>query len=184
MRRRNCKAARREHAPRIKCQACSFAFRAWTIGVRLLESPDVSPESVHRHPSPVPFRLAQPPLWLAPPVRPPSTIPLPEALHHVMFRGNNAQPVFVHDDDRRRFVDRLADAVARQSCRLHAFCLMPNHVHLAFHEGVPPFEDRPVHRPAPRGAQSPKGGRSTPRGCGLDHRPPRWGSFRRAHRCR
>jgi REP element-mobilizing transposase RayT len=55
-----------------------------------------------------------------------------------MFRGNNAQPVFVHDDDRRHFADRLSDAVARQSCRFHAFCLMPNHVHLAIQEGVPP----------------------------------------------
>ena len=56
-----------------------------------------------------------------------------------MFRGSNGQPVFVHDDDRRRFVDRLSDAVTKHGCRFHAFCLMSNHVHLANQEGETPL---------------------------------------------
>lgn len=50
--------------------------------------------------------------------------------HHVMARGNNRQPIFDDDRDRRSFlglVDRVRD---NSSWRIHAWCLMTNHVHI------------------------------------------------------
>lgn len=52
------------------------------------------------------------------------------AVYHVMARGNERRDVFRDDEDRRRFLDTLAEAVERFGLRLHAYCLMPNHYHL------------------------------------------------------
>jgi putative transposase len=55
---------------------------------------------------------------------------LPGHPHHVLIRGNNLQSIFVDDDDRRRLLAMLADAVREHSLALHAYVLMPNHLHL------------------------------------------------------
>ena len=52
------------------------------------------------------------------------------AVYHVMARGNERRDVFRDDEDRRRFVDTLAEAVPQFGLRVHAYCLMPNHYHL------------------------------------------------------
>jgi putative transposase len=52
------------------------------------------------------------------------------AAYHVMARGNEGRAVFRDDQDRRRFLDTLAEMVERFGVRLHAYCLMPNHHHL------------------------------------------------------
>lgn len=52
------------------------------------------------------------------------------ATYHVMARGNERRAVFRDDDDRRRFLETLAEMVERFGVRLHAYCLMPNHYHL------------------------------------------------------
>lgn len=49
---------------------------------------------------------------------------------HVIQRGNNRQPVFFIDADYERYLDTLASAAASHGCALHAYVLMPNHVHL------------------------------------------------------
>ena len=49
---------------------------------------------------------------------------------HVVQRGNNRLPCFLDDDDRQRYLQCLLDALARFDCRLHAYVLMDNHVHL------------------------------------------------------
>jgi putative transposase len=52
------------------------------------------------------------------------------ALHHVMSRGNERQPIVRDDADRQRRVDWLRRTVERYGWRLHAFVLMTNHDHL------------------------------------------------------
>ena len=49
--------------------------------------------------------------------------------HHVTQRGNNRQDVFFVDDDRRVFLDLLAEAAERFDLAVDGYCLMTNHVH-------------------------------------------------------
>ena len=49
---------------------------------------------------------------------------------HVVQRGNNRLPCFLDDEDRQRYLQCLLDALSRFQCRLHAYVLMDNHVHL------------------------------------------------------
>ncbi|WP_274595452.1 transposase [Mariprofundus erugo] len=48
-----------------------------------------------------------------------------------MMRGNAGQEIFLSDEESCRFLWLLQEAVERFRCRIHAFCLMSNHVHLA-----------------------------------------------------
>lgn len=50
--------------------------------------------------------------------------------HHIIQRGNNRQPVFLDDDDRRYFLDLLSTIAAKEKLTLHAYVLMDNHFHL------------------------------------------------------
>ena len=55
---------------------------------------------------------------------------LPGIPQHVIQRGNNREPCFVAEQDYRRYLDDL-EAVAREHrCRIHAYVLMTNHVHM------------------------------------------------------
>lgn len=49
---------------------------------------------------------------------------------HVVQRGNNREPCFYSDEDRHRYLTDLEDATERNRCRVHAYALMTNHVHL------------------------------------------------------
>lgn len=49
---------------------------------------------------------------------------------HVVQRGNNRLPCFLDDEDRQHYLQCLLDALSRHRCRLHAYVLMDNHVHL------------------------------------------------------
>lgn len=53
------------------------------------------------------------------------------ALYHVMLRGNGGQIIFLSDDDRETFEALVAEGVSRFGHRIHAYCWMGNHVHLA-----------------------------------------------------
>lgn len=68
-------------------------------------------------------------------------IHLPGGVYHVIFRGNGGQPVFLLDNDRYRFYLLLQEGAARFGYRIHAFCLMTNHIHLALQ-----VSDIPLHR--------------------------------------
>lgn len=56
--------------------------------------------------------------------------------HHVIQRGHNRQEVFTTDEDYRYYLDNLREWKERLGCRLYAFCLMSNHVHLVVDPGA------------------------------------------------
>ncbi|MBP5221680.1 MAG: transposase, partial [Lachnospiraceae bacterium] len=51
-------------------------------------------------------------------------------IYHIMMRGINKQVIFEDDADRRHFVTILGECKEVSGFKLHAFCLMPNHIHL------------------------------------------------------
>ena len=55
---------------------------------------------------------------------------LPHQPHHVLQRGNDNQPIFRDDDDYRRFLEFLRESAKFYRVAIHAYVLMPNHVHL------------------------------------------------------
>lgn len=60
-------------------------------------------------------------------------------LYHVIARGNQRQLTFLSDDDYGAYLRRLALYRERYGVSLHAYCLMPNHVHLLVRTGAPPL---------------------------------------------
>jgi REP element-mobilizing transposase RayT len=61
------------------------------------------------------------------------------ALYHIILRGNNGQTIFFTDQDRLRFFLLLQEGIERFGHRVHGFCLMENHVHLAIQVGKIPL---------------------------------------------
>ena len=57
-------------------------------------------------------------------------VQFPEALYHVMSRGNQREDIFFDDVDRHDFIKTLAEACQKTGWQVHAFCLMGNHYHL------------------------------------------------------
>ena len=57
-------------------------------------------------------------------------IHFPGAVYHVLLRGNAGETVFYDDQDRVRFCLLLQEGIERFGHRIHAFCLMGNHIHL------------------------------------------------------
>ena len=57
-------------------------------------------------------------------------IVLPGVPHHVTQRGNNRQRVFIHDDDYLQYLKLLKEYSITFHVAIHAYCLMPNHIHL------------------------------------------------------
>src|SRR5574337_770254 len=55
---------------------------------------------------------------------------LPGVPQHIIQRGNNRQPCFLREQDYRCYLSQLDEAAQAQGCRLHAYVLMTNHVHL------------------------------------------------------
>lgn len=59
-----------------------------------------------------------------------SRLILPNQPHHVIQRGNDNQPIFRDEDDYGRFLGCLKDAARLYRVAVHAYVLMPNHLHL------------------------------------------------------
>lgn len=55
---------------------------------------------------------------------------LPGIPQHIVQRGNNRLPCFLDDTDRASYRQLLREALLATGCRLHAYVLMDNHVHL------------------------------------------------------
>ena len=60
----------------------------------------------------------------------PPRLDLPGIPQHVVQRGNNRLPCFLDDGDRLRYLQLLQESLATTHCRLHAYVLMDNHIHL------------------------------------------------------
>src|SRR5438034_10645030 len=59
------------------------------------------------------------------------------AIHHVWARGVERRSIFLSDEDRRRYLSLLAYVVKTWRWRCHAYCLMPNHMHLVIETPEP-----------------------------------------------
>lgn len=57
-------------------------------------------------------------------------IEYPDAVYHVMSRGNRMEAVFRDNKDHEIFLDTLGEACAKTGWLVHAFVLMGNHYHL------------------------------------------------------
>lgn len=55
----------------------------------------------------------------------------PGAVYHVMTRANEGARIFHKEKDYELFLEALFQALERFGVTLHAYCLMPNHVHMA-----------------------------------------------------
>jgi putative transposase len=55
---------------------------------------------------------------------------LPHQPHHIIQRGNDNQLIFRDDEDHRRFLEWLRESAKFYRVAIHAYVLMPNHVHL------------------------------------------------------
>jgi len=60
----------------------------------------------------------------------PLRVIVPSVPHHITQRGNYQQRVFHRDEDRRLYLDLLAEFLPHHGVALEGYCLMPNHVHL------------------------------------------------------
>ena len=68
----------------------------------------------------------------------------PGAFYHVMLRGNRKQIIFQDDRDFRHLDRLVAESLDRYDCEVHAYCWMPNHLHLLMRaKEVPVF--RSIH---------------------------------------
>ena len=63
----------------------------------------------------------------------------PGACYHVILRGNAGNAVFFDKEDRSRFFFLLQEGIERYKHRIHAYCLMTNHVHMAIQVGEVPL---------------------------------------------
>ena len=55
---------------------------------------------------------------------------IPDQSQHVIVRGNNRSEIFCSDADYQFYLEKLATACDKHDCKVHAYVLMTNHVHL------------------------------------------------------
>jgi len=60
---------------------------------------------------------------------------IPGALHHIMVRGINKTDIFMDDQDRMNFLQRLGENITETKSSVYAWVLMSNHVHILFKSG-------------------------------------------------
>ena len=60
----------------------------------------------------------------------PLRVNIADGWYHCMNRGIERRDIFVDEQDYRRFLSLLGEAVERYRFRVHTYCLMPNHFHL------------------------------------------------------
>ncbi len=59
-----------------------------------------------------------------------SRIIIPEVPVHIIQRGNNRQACFYCDEDCQFYLESLAGYACETDCKIHAYVLMTNHVHI------------------------------------------------------
>jgi putative transposase len=60
---------------------------------------------------------------------------VPSYPHHIVQRGHNRQAVFFTEGDRFEYLATLCEFREKLDVRIHAYCLMTNHVHLIVNPG-------------------------------------------------
>ena len=60
---------------------------------------------------------------------------LPNYPHHIIQRGHNRHVVFAGDEDYQYYLSNLQEWKASLECKVYAYCLMTNHVHLVIDPG-------------------------------------------------
>ena len=58
--------------------------------------------------------------------------------HHIVQRGHNRKAVFIEQGDYRYHLDNLLEWKEKLDCKVYAYCLMTNHVHLIIDPGETP----------------------------------------------
>jgi putative transposase len=58
------------------------------------------------------------------------------ALYHVIVRGNHRRDIFRDTTDQVTYLERIEHCRERYYCRVYAYVLMSNHVHLLIETGV------------------------------------------------
>jgi REP element-mobilizing transposase RayT len=66
---------------------------------------------------------------------------LPGGFYHVILRGNSRQDIFRTVSDRQTWEYLLCRGLQRYDHRIHAFCWMTNHVHMALQAGTTPISN-------------------------------------------
>jgi len=66
-------------------------------------------------------------------------IDAPGALHHIICRGIERRKLFLNDDDRDDFVNRLSRIMSESETLCCAWALIPNHLHLLLRTGNVPI---------------------------------------------
>lgn len=61
-------------------------------------------------------------------------------IYHIMLRGINRQTIFEDDEDKEKFLQTLSEIKDKSECRIFAYCLMNNHIHLLIKEEKEPIE--------------------------------------------
>jgi len=67
-----------------------------------------------------------------------SRIVLANLPHHVIQRGHNRQVVFAGEDDYGYYLATVQEWKERLGCKVYAFCLMTNHIHIVIDPGDDP----------------------------------------------
>ena len=52
------------------------------------------------------------------------------SIYHICVRGNNKEAIFLDDEDRHAYLDRLCHYKERYKMHVYAYCLMTNHFHM------------------------------------------------------
>ena len=68
-----------------------------------------------------------------------SRIDAPGALHHIIVRGIERRKIFLDDQDRYSFLERLGKIVEHTGTMCYAWALIPNHTHLLLRTGHAPI---------------------------------------------
>ncbi len=63
---------------------------------------------------------------------------VPNTPHHIIQRGHNKNVVFSSEGDYTYYLDNLHEWKQALDCRIYAYCLMTNHVHLIVDPGPDP----------------------------------------------
>ena len=54
--------------------------------------------------------------------------------YHIMVRGVNKDIIFRDDEDRKLYLRLLRYYISKFNCKVHAYCLMDNHIHILFED--------------------------------------------------